>query len=90
MGVRWGSVRSPLGFLGSLGSPLGVLGTSRGPRVELEGLLVGLLVALGGLWVLFWGIWWPPWRSLGARGGLAGGGSWVCIVYKTRRVVNRA
>ena len=45
MGVRWGSVRSPLGFLGSLGSPLGVLGTSRGPRVELEGLLVGLLVA---------------------------------------------
>ena len=48
MGVRWGSVRSPLGFLGSLGSPLGVLGTSRGPRVELQGLLVGLLVALGG------------------------------------------
>ena len=48
MGVRWGSARSPLGFLGSLGSPLGVLGTSRGPRVELEGLLVGLLVALGG------------------------------------------
>ena len=45
MGVRWGSVRSPLGVLGSLGSPLGVLGTSRGPRVELEGLLVGLLVA---------------------------------------------
>ena len=89
MGVRWGSVRSPLGFLGSLGSPWGVLGTSRGPRVELEGLLVGLLVALGGSLGAFWGL---PVASLAVFGCPWGpcGGSWVCIVYETRRIVNRA
>ena len=86
MGVRWGSVRSPLGFLGSLGSPLGVLGTSRGPRVELEGLLVGLLVALGGSLGAVLGL---PVASLAVFGcpwGPCGGGSLVCIVHQTRRV----
>ena len=83
MGVRWGSVRSPLGVLGSLGSPLGVLGTSRGPRVELEGLLVGLLVGVFGCFFgassgLLGGLWVPV--------GALRGGSLVCIVYKTRRV----
>ena len=83
MGVRWGSVRSPLGFLGSLGSPLGVLGTSRGPRVELEGLLVGLLVGVFGCFFgassgLLGGLWVPV--------GALRGGSLVCIVHQTRRV----